>query len=288
MEKLYLPYNNSMYSFTFNEDDNSRPIAEIIGGKDDGLVISVTEENDDNYDYSRSDDTPDGYGGAEIHHLAVKDGKFKVIPDPKNLRVILYTGSAGSGKTTQASQYIRDWEEMFPKSTCYVFSRLDDDPSLKGIKRMKRIALDESLISDPIEVEMFESGDIVLFDDDQVGFNKDIEKAIGKLKIELLERGRHVKDLSILITTHIANSGRDKELSRTILNEANAIVVYPSSGSTYNYEYVLNHYYGMSKKQVGAALRLRTRWVMIIKTVPNILLAEHDLHLLREFEPVRK
>ena len=107
--------------------------------------------------------------------------------------------------------------------------------------------------------------------------NKQIKEAVEALIADVLEVGRKL-DLSIIITSHLINPGG--KLTRTILNELQSLVIYPSSGSSYQIQYVLKQYFGLNHAQIETILKLPSRWVSIIKSYPLTVIYQHGTYIL--------
>ena len=139
------------------------PFAEIIGGKYNDEVVSVSE-----------DLTAD----RSFRYLGISnDAKFQLIPNEKTEREILYiTGPSGSGKSTFVRKYIQEYKKLFKDREVYLFSSLPDDPSLDNIEP-KRIRLDSSIYEDPLPIEEL-ANSVVIFDDVDVLSNKQIRNAV--------------------------------------------------------------------------------------------------------------
>ncbi len=61
-----------------------------------------------------------------------------------NTRQILYvSGASGSGKSFYTSDYMKEYNRLFPKNKIYIFSSLEKDEKLDAVKNTKRIKLNE-------------------------------------------------------------------------------------------------------------------------------------------------
>lgn len=257
-------------SFTSKKKNNSGvlnlPIAIVEGGDLEGNVI-----------YLKGDEIkPHVIQDAPITKISLpntREGKFAQLPNQKT-RVLYIAGPSGSGKSTYCANYIKKYLALHPKSRFIVFSRLDADAVIDDLKP-KRIMVDDSLINDPIEIEMIDPGTIILFDDCECVTDSHILDAINKIKIQVLELGRHT-DIHVVITSHSIN-GTSKNMSRTVLNEMHSLTIFPSAGSHYQIKYVLKQYFGLSTKQIKSLLDIKSRFITIIKSFPQMILSQNEL-----------
>lgn len=246
------------------------PIARVIGGQSDDEIVYLVDENDEK-------------ASKIIKHkpqkiVEVEDGKFQVLPR-QGVRVLYICGSSGSGKSTFASNYVKEYLHIHPKTKVFIFSQLSEDPAFKNIKA-HRVTLDESLITDPVDIEKdIPRGSLILFDDCS-DCEDDLQNAINRLETQLLVLGRKL-ELQVVITSHLINPDASKHI-RQRLNEAQALVFFPQSGSVSQPTYNLKKHFGYSTRQIQNILDIDSRWIMCTKTYPNILVSEHKISLARE------
>jgi len=243
--------------------EDGKPIAQIIGGKNNKKIVYIADNSDKGFEKIKIFDNSRlipviNIDGREVNYIA---------------------GPSGSGKTTYAAQQIQVFKKLFPYNTVYVFSRLNEDKVLDKLRPI-RVLLDNSLIEDPIDIHKeFKEGDMILFDDCDTIQDKTLKEAISKLKNDILETGRHL-NLYIIITSHLIN-GNDRKDTRTILNEAHTLTIFPKSGSAYGIRYVLEKYVGLSKKSIDKILKLPSRWVTIGKNYPQYVLYDKGVYLIK-------
>jgi len=249
--------------FTLDEVDDATPIALIKGGADKGEIISLVDSDK----YKRG-----------TKELKLKKSKLSPMPDPWHRQVLYIAGPSGSGKSTYASEYIKNYKKIFPKNNVYIFSRLEDDPVLDPLNPI-RINIDDALIEEPIDIiNEFSTNDLILFDDTDTIQDKKLKEAVSKVKNDILETGRH-NNLYIVVTSHLIN-GNDRKDTRTILNEANFLTVFPKSGAAHGIRYVLKNYIGLSNDDIEYILEIPSRWVTIGKNYPQFVMYENGCYII--------
>jgi hypothetical protein len=266
---------------------NENEISKILGKK----RINNEEMKDlEDYIYGKKDITEKNYKNKndlikiknryeemnQKEYILKGKGTIVPYPNPETRDVIYVAGPSGAGKSTFCESYMQMYKTQFPKNKIYIFSRLDKDPAFDNIKVI-RIKLDEELINDPINpIELKNS--LVLFDDIDTIPNDKIRESVSKLRDDLLETGRH-QGIYLLITSHLL---MDYKKTRTILNEAQMVILYPKSGSTYHMQRYMKVYAGLQKSDIDKILNLPSRWVGIHKSYPNYVIYSSGVYLLNK------
>lgn len=205
----------------------------------------------------------------------VDDGTMRPVPNIDTRDIVYIAGPAGSGKSFFVRQYALAYNKLFPKNPVYLFSKVDDDPSLEGIQRLKKIKLDMDIVDEPIEPDEL-SNSLCIFDDVSTIRNKAIKDEILNLINDIAEIGRH-DSVYMCITNHLLS---DYKSTRTILNECKSLVCFPSAGSAHQIKYVLRTYFGLDNDDVNRVLKLNSRWAQIFKNFPQCILYQHGAYLL--------
>lgn len=269
-----------------------KPVATVLGGRLNHEIIFVTDlkEKPEKKCCKRCSKmcarTPccRNCSGCELGEnvckdLEVKDGEFEQIPSLED-RVVYIAGPSGSGKSTYASKYIANYLRIYPHSKFIVFSRLDEDKAIDWLKP-HRVKITDDLIENPIEIkDEIDRDSIILFDDIDTVQNKRLQIQINKLKEDLLQCGRHF-NLRVVVTSHLI-SPQERAAARSLLNELNTLTVFPQSGSTYQIQYVLKVYFGLSQKAIKALLAIPSRWLTLYKNFPQMALTQHRAVMLSE------
>lgn len=240
-----------------------RPIAKIINGHKS--VISIVADKQEIRD--------NDIRVAERYKLPEGNAKFQQVPDTTRERDILYIcGPSGSGKSTYVVAYCKEYKKAYPKRPIYVLSSLEEDETLDQVKGLKRIKLDDRMISEPLQPNLFMESLVIADDTDVIG-DKKLRDAVIQLINQILEIGRHFKT-SLIMTNHLSTAGRD---TRRILNEAHSITYFPHSGAVRGIMYLLEEYCGIDKKTAKTIKKLGSRWATVFKNYPMYVMTEHDI-----------
>jgi hypothetical protein len=247
------------------------PIAIIESGKYKGELIGLVKDEENSEDSSE-----ELCGTREIY---LKKDTLSPVLSANERQVGYIAGPSGSGKSFYASKLIKMFKKMFPKKDIYLFSRTDykDDPAYKKLKPIQ-IELDESLIDDPIDITEIQGGSLIIFDDCNTIPDTRIKKVVDALICDIMEVGRKL-GIWIILTNHLVNPN-EKKFARTVMNEMQSFTFFPKSGSAYQIKYCLKNYFGMSKEQIEKIMRLKSRWVTVLKNYPQCVLYKHGVYLI--------
>mgnify|MGYP003624497689 FL=1 len=203
-------------------------------------------------------------------HFDVDSSNVFPIPQKKSERIYVPAPS-GSGKSTFIGMYLKELRAKYKKRPIFIFSRIEEDKPLDAFKNTFRIPLTRKEFEDnPLEIENFKNG-ILIFDDIDTIMDKQLVKYIRGFRDDVLETGRHY-DITIISTSHIITNFL---ATRTLINEANAIVLFPKGSSFYAVSNFLERYMGFSKAQIRMVENLKTRWIWFWKEYPKYAIYEH-------------
>jgi len=213
---------------------------------------------------------PDGFTEFD----AKGDQQFQQIPDKNTERSILYiTAPSGSGKSYYTREYISQYHKMYPKRDVFIFSSLEDDPTLDKLKYIKRIKIKQQpfLTTDLSAVDFKDA--LCVFDDCDCLTDKLIKKQVFNVLNSILETGRHF-NISVVYTSHSACAGIE---TKKILNECHSITIFPKTAGNRILKYLLDSYFGFNKEEIANIKKIKTRWVTITKTFPQVIFTEDKI-----------
>lgn len=193
----------------------------------------------------------------------------------KKGRMILYvTAPSGAGKSYFVNIFIKNYQKIYKKRQVYLFSYFENDVSITA-KNIKRIKLDNTFVSTPLTLEDFQDS-LIIYDDTDFVKNREIKNKLSNILDGLLQGGRH-HNTDVIYTSHLCNKGHE---TRLILAEAHSIVLFPKVMGNRALSYVLDQYYGLSKKQISKIKKLSGRWISLVKTHPYVILYKKGLYIL--------
>lgn len=112
---------------------------------------------------------------------------------------------------------------------------------------------------------------VCIFDDIDVIGNNVIREEVRKLRDDLLETGRD-RDITVIATSHQINN---YNLTRKLINEATAVVLFPHSGASDQVKLFLKNRMSLTNEQIKSIMTLPTRWLYIYKNSPRYIIHEH-------------
>lgn len=202
-------------------------------------------------------------------NLDFTDKNFKVFPLPQKYSERIYVPApSGSGKSTFIGEYLRQLRIKYPNRKIVIFSRVEEDKPLDRFKNLERIDL-ENFIEDMPNVESFKN-DILIFDDIDTILNKDIVRQLRHFRDDVLEVGRHY-NITCISTSHII---ANFYATRTLINEAQSVVLFSKGGSFGQIRSFLERYLGFDREFIDELKQLPTRWLFIHKEYPQYIIHE--------------
>jgi hypothetical protein len=165
---------------------------------------------------------------------------------------------------------------MFPKRSIFLFSTHDGEKAYEELP-VTQIDLDQEFLDDPPGLaELKES--LVIFDDTDNLQDKGLQRAVQAVNSDLLANGRKHGIYVITLNHQISDYSR----TRTQLNEANRVVLFPNAGGTYHVTRFLKVYAGMDKVQIKKFLDTSSRWACLGTTIPAYVITENECYLVRQ------
>lgn len=204
--------------------------------------------------------------------IILKDGKFEALPSKDIVERIYVTAPSGAGKSTWISNWLSKsrklWKKKKDRKDIFIFSRVQQDRPLDKFKPT-RIDIDEELLADPVQAEDLDDS-ITIFDDIDTISDAALKKVVTGLRDDLLECGRHY-NVRMLMTSHLMMDGM---ATKKCLNESTSVIFFARGGNTYQIRRFLQLYCGFEKDVINKILALPSRWVMIRKLYPMMVLSE--------------
>ena len=211
-----------------------------------------------------------------------KHERFQFIPIESEAfqRTVCYAaGQSGSGKSYWIKEFVKQYHSIFPKRDIFLFSAKSEDKELDSLKYIKRINVTEELIDEGLIIEDLDKT-LVIYDDTDTITNKAKKQFLTDLMNSILEVGRS-RHISFIYTSHIICKGHQ---TKTILNEANCLTVFPRCIGNAALKYLLDAYFGLNKGQIEEirGLKKSSRSVSLVKTYPNIIISERMIRVVED------
>jgi len=285
------------------------PIARVVGGKDDGkylyfddvklnlkdlkedFVKSLELSTDDkktlekavseNLEPEDEELVPKYYKVLEQLEQQKKKGfvlrsggRLQPLPDYNKIEKIYISGISGSGKSTFASNFVKEYKTAKRKNEFFVVSNVEEDGVIDKLKPIRIDLEDEEALSEVRSDDFYDS--IILFDDIDTISNGLVRKFVQHLRDDLLECGRHY-NTTVVAVSHVL---QNYQATRKLLNEATTVVFFPKVGSNnHNYKFLKQHCL-YDEDTIRRLLNLNSRWVALYRTHPNYVIYEKGIFLI--------
>ena len=144
----------------FNLNNVGKKICKIRGGKYDGKIVCMDKCDPEDNDFQLF---------KPFVSLTLPDSAFfEPIPpdevdDHGNVQrtIAYFSAPSGSGKSRLTSEFCNNYKIQFPDNDIYLFSKIKDDSSMK-IEKLKKICIDNRLITDPLDIEDFQNSMVII------------------------------------------------------------------------------------------------------------------------------
>jgi hypothetical protein len=258
MKKKRADYENYINYIYMNLAGEGTNIAYIVEKKRK-VKLSVTEN-------------PDPKSAVKFYEdIELEDGFLQPIPWNTLPRTSIYIcGMNGSGKSRWIKNYLLEFKKLYPSYPIRLFSSKNTDIELDSIPNLKRIQLDETFVSNPLNYEDL-SESMVIFDDID-GLKGALKKEIYHLRDIILQNGRSYK-------IHCISSNHDfcgREM-KACLNESNIIVFFFHNFNK-NMRYFLESYCGLEKREYDILKKNKSRATAYLKTIPHTFIQEKNAY----------
>ena len=238
-----------MLSFKKGKD-----IAMIKGGKYDKKILKIYDDNFQTDNENRLQE-----------FIIPKGDKGVIFPLPRQKSERLYISApSGAGKSTFVGKYLKLLLKGKNKDRpFFLFSRVEEDKPLDKYDPIRIPLTRGEFNTEPLDPLEFEDS-IIVFDDIDTLADKGLLKYIQDFRDDLLECGRHYGITTISTTHQILNFNS----TRTLLNEAQAVVIFPRCCGNYQMKNFLERYMGFDKDEIDYVKKLPTRWLYLYKEYP--------------------
>ena len=183
--------------FELSTGKGDKAIAEIIDPDKDALYEALPDKEKKkhkrqrNYLYINEFDTPKA-DALSVVKLTGKEILVPVMPrqsgDHSN-RIFLAGGTL-CGKSYLAGKIAKDYNRNFKKNKVVNFSWVDDDKAYSKLKNYHKIRVDESILTDPIDLDELKDS-ICIFDDIEHFPDKNIRGEVERLRDSSFNAGSH-------------------------------------------------------------------------------------------------
>lgn len=211
-------------------------------------------------------------------YVFLQDGAIWPIPRviEDQTEIIYITGPQGVGKSYFINQYAKNYNKMFKNSPIVMFSRNTYDKSIDDniITRINK----SKLIEHPWNIEEYPNA-LYIFDDIEQIQDKNEKNAVNGILKDAIMNGRKL-NIRVIYARHQA---REYKETRDILLEASAYVIFPGQADKQN-KGLMEDYLGMDKKEIRAVNSLASRWIMLTRTSPQMIITESGVYMRNYFK----
>ena len=167
--------------------------------------------------------------------------------------------------------------KKFKRNKVHLISPIFDDKNINSLKPNRINPNTQEILDDPPVCEDFKDSLLIL--DDVEAYDKKTLNRVMTLVNSINCTGRH-HNVSLIFLAHTATNGH---MSKILLSECHAIVLFPANMSGRASKYLLENYLGFDKKQVEKIKHVNSRAVAILKSYPMVVLTEKQIIPLSKF-----
>lgn len=211
----------------------------------------------------------------------IEDSLKHYLEYPKNVEItpilpewytMFVSGLTGSGKSYYIANLLKHNKPKF----IFIMSPVKDDPAFKSLKPTP-IHLDilsyEQEFDKPFEIEDIPPESVVILDD--IDTDNKLSKIYQEIKVQLLERGRHIK-VSTIAVSHNPLMGNVKHAKAQLL-ESHYYVIFPKANKAHAEKLLRSYVLGNNKEKINEIMNIDSRGVLIKKTYPGYYIGEHTI-----------
>jgi len=244
-------------------------------GKDIAILKNNTTKKEKPIHESES--TEDVRNPFEI--IEAKSDEFiQLVPSSNDERSLIYVvGMSSSGKSYWTTNYCKEYMKKFKKNKVHLISPISDDKNINSLKPNRINPNTQAFLDDPPECEDFK--DSILICDDIEAYDKKTTTRLMNLVNSIATTGRHY-NVSLMMLCHTATNG---QMSKILLNECHAIVLFPANTTGKSSKYLLDNYFGLNKDQIKNIKNVDSRHIAILRSYPMIIQTERQIMPLSKF-----
>jgi len=203
---------------------------------------------------------------------------IQLTPSSKDERSMIYVvGMSGSGKSYWTTNYVKEYLKKFKKNKVYLISPISDDKNINSLKPIRINPNSTEFYNDPPVCEDFK--DSILICDDIEAYDKKTMVRVMSLVNSIATTGRHY-NVSLMMLCHTAANGA---MSKILLNECHAIVLFPGNMTGKSSKYLLDNYFGLDKNQIKNIKNVNSRHIAILRSYPMVIQTERQILPLSKF-----
>ena len=237
-----------------NENNDFKPIAQMIGEKKNIIYLNDNEE---------VDMSGEVMGGQKLRKLKIIDGKSEFFP------II----------SKEYKPYIIEFLRVFKGSKVYFFSSKSEDEAVDDLP-IKRVHIDDDFVENPPDIRQFTNKDkinLVVFDDIQDYQNQKQNKAVARLRDEMLRNGRSLG----LYLVYVWHKPADRKNTEQQIFESTATVIFPKTSGHDDYNYMMERYLGIKNVKTRNLLsKAKSNFVYVIKKSPSVAISNNYILVL--------
>jgi hypothetical protein len=183
-------------------------------------------------------------------------------------------GPTGVGKSYwAATTLMHSYNYYYPDNTIFIWTFFEHDKAFDKLENVQYIKIDEELISDPPHASEFENS-LCVFDDVE-SLPLDMRSVVLRFRDQCLATGRKY-NLSVIAIAHEIMGGNT---SKTSILECENVVLF-NKGFTQSITNLLQKKFGMDKATVNFVLNSPTRWVMVKRSYPQVIVTPREIKLV--------
>lgn len=284
-------------SLTITPSKNATPIAKVIGTRQ--IIYLLPESDNDRFNMIPETnirsvkykcpycDNNQSSKSQLIYHMAhtcrgeqisdkvpVMTFDRQIIKLPANDHEIIFiTGPPKCGKSYWMNQYVSAYRQIIGTKVI-LFTMHDHDPTLNEQNYIK-VTLSDDLLNEPLELSDL-TDSLVIFDDINSSKYPKVTKYLLSLMDDIACNGRH-HNINMIYINQECRAGI---ITKKILTMFTHLVIFPSSGESYQCQRLLKEYCGMSKQRIQRIMSLPSRSILFSRAKPQYIQSDYGVYIL--------